>query len=431
MTGTMGSLYGSSSGHSFLFLNTYHIRRPVKNMKDSIGITEIPCRLQLFLYLERKVRTGTTREMRGRGYMPGDDGTEMWWEVLNEPKPYAIVFFILAGILLELMIYFNVKGAFVLTQCYYLIIVFAGLWYGRKALWLALFFGGLHIALTYFLLGIITPDSLFSAGMLCLVVFVVGTIAEYKDCYRDEILLHNDKFKKLDDDNTIIHAELKASQIAYSTVSRKLKLLSGFTHNDIFNNLSALIGSIDLLKIKISTPELLEDIHRVESIAYIMQRQIEFARTYERIGTSAPQWLNMETQIHALLSSVPQKEITFSISLENLEIFVDPLFEKVFANLIDNSLRHGVRVSHISVSYLPFSRDIAIVYEDDGIGVHAVDKSQIFEKGVGKNPGFGLFLSREILAVTGLSIKECGIYGQGARFEIFVPEGKFQVTKKT
>ena len=66
------------------------------------------------------------------------------------------------------------------------------------------------------------------------------------------------------------------------------------------------------------------------------------------------------------------------------------------------------------------------MYEDDGIGIHAVDKVQIFDKGVGKNPGFGLFLSKEILSVTGLSIKECGVYGNGARFEIFIPEGKFR-----
>ncbi|PKL57275.1 MAG: hypothetical protein CVV34_07395, partial [Methanomicrobiales archaeon HGW-Methanomicrobiales-5] len=96
------------------------------------------------------------------------------------------------------------------------------------------------------------------------------------------------------------------------------------------------------------------------------------------------------------------------------------------ANLINNSLNFGVRVSRISISYLPFNRDIAIVYEDNGIGIHAVDKSKIFEKGVGKKPGFGLYLSREILSVTGLSIKECGVYGQGARFEIFVPAGKFR-----
>jgi signal transduction histidine kinase len=358
--------------------------------------------------------------------MSDKDTVEPWWDLLEEQKPYGFSFLILACVLIELVVYLNFWSALVLTPFLYLVIVFAGLWNGRKSLWLAVFSGCLIISITYLHVGMLTPDSLLNAGMLCIVAFFTGTIVEQKRRYRQENLLTREKFKKLDEDKLACQEELKASQIAGDTLGRKLKLLSGLTHNDIFNNLSALIGSTDMLKTKITDTELLAEIDRSENIAYIIQRQIEFARIYERIGTSAPQWLNVDTQIHALLSSLPQKEITFSISLEGLEIFVDPLFEKVLANLINNSLMHGVRVSHISVSHLPFNQDIAIVYEDDGIGIHAVDKVQIFDKGVGKNPGFGLFLSKEILSVTGLSIKECGVYGNGARFEIFIPEGKFR-----
>jgi hypothetical protein len=37
-----------------------------------------------------------------------------------------------------------------------------------------------------------------------------------------------------------------------------------------------------------------------------------------------------------------------------------------------------------------------------------------------------LFLSREILAITGLSIKESGVYCKGVRFDIQVPKGKLR-----
>ncbi len=46
----------------------------------------------------------------------------------------------------------------------------------------------------------------------------------------------------------------------------------------------------------------------------------------------------------------------------------------------------------------------------------------IFKQGHGKNTGLGLFLSREILSITGMTIKECGEPGKGARFEILVPK---------
>lgn len=351
---------------------------------------------------------------------------ETWWEVAGEPKPYVFAFLILASALLGFVVYYGFINAILFVPISFLIIIFAGLGYGRKALWIALFLGILHILLTYLLFRVIIWESFFCAIILCLVAFLVGTVIDQKRRYRNENLLTRKKFKKLDEDKRAFLADLKSSQIACDTMSRKLKHLSGIMHNDILNNVSALIGSIDLLKTKIADPEILVEIDRSDKIARTLQRHIEFASTYERIGTLPPQWLNINTQVHSLLSSELQKEITFSISLDGLEIFVDPLFEKVFANLINNSLNHGVRVRNISVSYLPFNRDIAIIYKDDGIGIHTADKVEIFKKGAGKNHGFSLFLSREILSITGLSIKECGVYGEGARFEIFVPEGKFR-----
>jgi len=42
------------------------------------------------------------------------------------------------------------------------------------------------------------------------------------------------------------------------------------------------------------------------------------------------------------------------------------------------------------------------------------------------NAGLGLFLSREILGLTGITITENGIPGSGARFVIRVPAGKWR-----
>jgi signal transduction histidine kinase len=49
------------------------------------------------------------------------------------------------------------------------------------------------------------------------------------------------------------------------------------------------------------------------------------------------------------------------------------------------------------------------------------EKEKIFSYGFGKNTGLGLFLSREILSITGITIKETGEYQKGARFEITCP----------
>ena len=46
--------------------------------------------------------------------------------------------------------------------------------------------------------------------------------------------------------------------------------------------------------------------------------------------------------------------------------------------------------------------------------------------GHGHHTGIGLFLAKEILSITGFSIRECGVQGVGARFEILVPNGGFR-----
>jgi len=106
------------------------------------------------------------------------------------------------------------------------------------------------------------------------------------------------------------------------------------------------------------------------------------------------------------------------------------MLEKVFANLLDNSVRHGEHVNEIRVSYRMDGTALVVVWEDNGTGIVASDKEKIFGRGYGKNTGMGLFLIREILALTGISIRETGVPGSGARFEILVPEGKYRLAVK-
>ena len=39
-----------------------------------------------------------------------------------------------------------------------------------------------------------------------------------------------------------------------------------------------------------------------------------------------------------------------------------------------------------------------------------------------------MFLIKEILSITGFTIRETGVYGKGVRFEIRIPSGKYRLT---
>ena len=71
------------------------------------------------------------------------------------------------------------------------------------------------------------------------------------------------------------------------------------------------------------------------------------------------------------------------------------------------------------------------VPEMDGLGIVTDEKERIFERGSGRNTGFGMFLVREILSLAGITITETGEPEKGARFEIIIPFVAYRTTKKT
>jgi signal transduction histidine kinase len=109
-----------------------------------------------------------------------------------------------------------------------------------------------------------------------------------------------------------------------------------------------------------------------------------------------------------------------------MEVLADPLIIKVFYNLIDNAIRHGGKITTIRFSIQESGDEHPIICEDDGDGVPADEKERIFERRYGKNTGLGLFLAREILRITGMTIRETGEPGKGARFEMTVPNGAYR-----
>jgi K+-sensing histidine kinase KdpD len=128
------------------------------------------------------------------------------------------------------------------------------------------------------------------------------------------------------------------------------------------------------------------------------------------------------------VSHLDISHLTSSADLNHLEIFADPLLEKVFFILADNVVKHSQTATRITCTYQEKGSDVLIVFEDDGIGIPDSEKESIFGR-TGKNKyQMGLFLAKEILGITGIGIEETGIYGKGARFEIIIPKGRFRLS---
>jgi PAS domain S-box-containing protein len=216
-------------------------------------------------------------------------------------------------------------------------------------------------------------------------------------------------------------AELNRYALALSQANKKLNLLQSITRHDILNQLTALGAYLELMKISINDPLLQKYISTGEKVTETISTQIRFTKDYQDIGVESPQWFDIEKTLKAATGSIPLENVTLEINIHGLMIYADPLLEKVFFNLVTNALRHAEGMTRIRFSSYRAHDAVVIVCEDDGSGVPSEHKEAIFRREYFKNTGFGLFLSREILGITGLSIQETGEPGKGARFEITVP----------
>lgn len=221
--------------------------------------------------------------------------------------------------------------------------------------------------------------------------------------------------------------ERKRAEDALSQVNHQLTILSSITRHDITNNISTVLAALALIEMKFSDPQLKEYLGIISSSLDTIITQIEFTRVYETLGVNRPVWQRLETVI-------PQPKVTDSYRLvaevSGYSVYADQMLGKVFDNLLDNSLRHGGGVTEIRVHTRLSEDGLVIMWEDDGIGIAKGDKKKIFKRGFGNNTGLGLFLVREILSITGMSIHECGEEGRGVHFEILVPKTGYSYSKR-
>lgn len=220
--------------------------------------------------------------------------------------------------------------------------------------------------------------------------------------------------------------EQKLAEEALGQANKKLNLMASVTRHDVMNQLTVAHGFVSISKIQTSDPKIVEHLAKAEAALRSIQGHLEFTRDYQRTGLAQPIWIPLKSAIEKAAAGPRANGIDIRTDVGDYEIFTDPLVEKVFYNLLDNAQRHGGGVNEITVSCRPVDDGLLLMFQDDGKGVPAEEKEQIFQAGYGSNTGYGLFLAREILGATGMTIREAGRPGQGAMFEVQVPPGKYR-----
>ncbi len=221
-------------------------------------------------------------------------------------------------------------------------------------------------------------------------------------------------------------SELRRYQQAIEQANTKLSLLSSITRHDIMNQLSIVLGWSDMLLESPNEKNLIKHLESINKAAHLIRRQLEFTADYQELGVKAPMWVDANDSIEDGISGLERQGVEIEIELKGVSLYVDQMVERVFHNLVENSLRHGERVTKIRIHQRETNDGLVVTYEDNGIGISDVDREKLFQRGFGKHTGLGLYMTREVLSITGIKIDEVGKHGEGVKFEIRVPKGAYR-----
>jgi len=223
-------------------------------------------------------------------------------------------------------------------------------------------------------------------------------------------------------------SERKRLENALQKVTRKIGLLNTVIFSDIQNKVFVQMGYLELTRQMATDEKLKKYLEKEEEVVREIQAALQFARQYNDMGANPPRWQSVQDVMLFAISHLDLGSLKRDFHLEGLEVFADSLLERAFVTLVENAVRHGTGATLIRAGFSLSGDDAVIFVEDDGPGIPADRKDIVFEKGLGTGGSGSLFLSREILSITGMTITETGVPGKGARFEIRVPKGSYRLS---
>ena len=209
-------------------------------------------------------------------------------------------------------------------------------------------------------------------------------------------------------------------------VNEKLSVVGSLIRHDVRNKLMVVKSNLYLLKKQIGdNPKLAKYLEDINLAINQSDKMFEFSRFYEKIGVEEPSKIDVAQCFNQALTLLPNLG-TFKIvnDCQGLEVMADSLLKQLFYNFVDNSLKHGEKVTRIRVHFTDECDGVKLFYEDDGVGIPEVNKPRLFHEGftTGKSTGLGLFFIKKMVEVYGWTITEEGEPGKGAKFVINIPK---------
>lgn len=240
-----------------------------------------------------------------------------------------------------------------------------------------------------------------------------------------------------------VHAQ-RGTLVAQEKLATVGRLAAGVAH-EIGNPLAAIIGFADMLRSdeeetqparKLSEPDRTAALARIHGEAVRIQGIIRELLDYSRPPDAKPEPMALGDAVANAVSLLrPQPrfrgvevEIACPDTLPRV-LGVEARVEQILVNLLLNAADAMDGSGRIRIVGAESVEGVAVLVEDDGPGVAAVDRDKIFDpffstKDTGKGTGLGLSVSQAIARAMGAELTLDATFTGGARFVLSFPRAR-------
>lgn len=225
--------------------------------------------------------------------------------------------------------------------------------------------------------------------------------------------------------------DLYRQSLATKKATVTLNGLNSLTRHDILNLIMGFLGYLDILKEIVHDDEASILLDKEKQIGNRIQRIMDVTRRYQDIGLEPPMWINVKSFVQKTFSKCEYKsKFNSEIKVDGLYIYADRLFENVISELILNSVTYCPPDFSVSISYELTIEGLILRYKDNGPGILEDKKDRLFLQSKLGQHGIGLYLVKEILDLTNISIRERGSSTgteSGVCIEIIIPDDGYRI----
>jgi len=210
--------------------------------------------------------------------------------------------------------------------------------------------------------------------------------------------------------------------------NKKLNVLTSIARHDIQNKITVLLGYLGRAQKREKDPVIMDYLKRQEQATKAIRDEITITRDFKDLGVDPPDWLNVRDVATAATKRFGDSPVRFIIDLPDLFVYADRQMERVFFRLFENAAQSKYPPQSIHIFSRAEAERLVIAVEYEGPGISQENKERIFEL-EGVDPGLrGLFIIREILSLTEITLVETGEPGKEVRFEMRIPPVSYRLT---